>query len=57
MSRATLTLPQTPETATVREAKELARAVAGEAEPAVVNFAMRLIADRDLWFNTRRKPH
>lgn len=57
MSRATLTLPQMPETATVREAKEVARAVAGEAEPAVVNFAMRLIADRDLWFNTRRKPH
>jgi hypothetical protein len=55
MSRATLTLPQMPETAMVREAKELARAVAGEPEPAVVAFAMRLIADRDLWFNTRRK--
>jgi hypothetical protein len=57
MARATLTLSQMPETAMVREAKELARAVAGEAEPTVVNFAMRLIADRDLWFNTRRKPH
>ena len=55
MSRATLTLPQMPETVMVREAKELARAVAGEPEPAVVAFAMRLIADRDLWFNTRRK--
>ena len=57
MSRATLTLPEMPETATVREAKELACAVAGDCEPALVAFAMRMIFDRDLWFNTRRKAH
>jgi hypothetical protein len=57
MSRPTLSLPQMPETATVREAKDHARAVSGEAEPTIVAFAMRLITDRDKWFNTRRKSH
>lgn len=49
----TLTLPNNVEAPRVKEAKEIA-AASGCSEPEIVNWAMRLIEDRDVWANTRR---
>lgn len=52
-----LTLPDIPETARIREAKEVARSACDDADPppALVNWAMKLIEARDDWNNTRRR--
>lgn len=52
-----LTLPDIPETARVREAKEVARSACEDTEPdpRLVNWAMKLIEARDEWSNTRRR--
>lgn len=50
----TLTLPIPPDPAPVREAKEIALAVSGP-DPVIINFALRLIEDRDHWSNTKRR--
>ena len=52
--RSTLTLPEMPETAVVREAKSLCQSI-GEDDPALINWTIGLINDRDLWYNTKRK--
>jgi len=55
MSSRKLTLPEAAETAQVREAKDAVRQAGLSAEPKLVNWALRMIEDRDCWRNHNRR--